>query len=129
MSLLLDTHVAIWAVSDPARIPRQIQSLIETEADRVFVSHISLWEIAIKYQLGRHSAPPMSASATIADLLGAGFVLLPLGLEHVLAFERVPTLHSDPYDRLLVAQALLEGLSLVTHDSRLAAYSDTVIAW
>jgi PIN domain nuclease of toxin-antitoxin system len=129
MSLLLDTHVVIWAMNEPDRIPIRIRKIIEAAAGMVFVSHVSLWEIATKYPLGRRTAPPQSARQTAEDAVKAGFLLLPLQLDHILAFERIPLLDGDPADRLLVAQALTEGLSLVTHDDRLAAYVDTVIAW
>jgi PIN domain nuclease of toxin-antitoxin system len=125
MSLLLDTHVAIWAINEPERIPLRIQALMENEPGHVYVSHISLWEIAIKHQLGR----PRSAGEMAKDFLESGFALLPLDLGHVLAFERIPLLHGDPYDRLLVAQAFSESLSLLTHDHRLRAYGDVVVAW
>jgi PIN domain nuclease of toxin-antitoxin system len=102
---------------------------VENEAGHVYVSHVSLWEIAIKHQLGRPSAPPRSAGEMTKDFLESGFALLPLDLGHILAFERVPLFHGDPYDRLLVAQAFSESLSLLTHDHRLAAYGDVVVAW
>ena len=129
MSLLLDTHVAIWAINEPERIPLRIQALIENELEQVYVSHISLWEIAIKHLLGRPSAPPRSAREMTREFLESGLALLPLDLGHILVFERIPLLHGDPYDRLLIAQALTENLHLLTHDSRLAAYGDVVIAW
>jgi PIN domain nuclease of toxin-antitoxin system len=129
MSLLLDTHVAIWAINEPERIPLRIQALIENEPGHVCVSHISLWEIAIKHHLGRPSAPPRPASEMTKEFLESGFTLLPLDLGHILAFERIPMLHGNPYDRLLVAQAFSESLTLLTHDRRLAAYGDAVVAW
>jgi len=129
MSLLLDTHVLIWAMNDPERIPARIRKIIEAAAGEAFVSHVSLWEIATKYPLGRKTTPPQSARETAEDAATAGFRFLPLQLDHILAFERIPLLHGDPTDRLLVAQALTESLSLVTHDERLVAYSDTVISW
>jgi PIN domain nuclease of toxin-antitoxin system len=129
MSLLLDTHVAVWAVNEPERIPLPIQALMGSEPGHVYVSHISLWEIAIKYGFARLSAPPRPASEMAREFLEAGFALLPLDLDHILAFERIPLLHGDPYDRLLVAQAFSEGLRLLTHDSRVAAYGDFVVAW
>jgi PIN domain nuclease of toxin-antitoxin system len=129
MSLLLDTHVAVWAINEPERIPLRIQALMENELGHVYVSHISLWEIAIKYHLGRSSAPPRPAGEMTKEFLESGFVLLPLDLGHILAFERIPMLHGDPYDRLLVAQAFSESLTLLTHDRRLAAYGDAIVAW
>ena len=129
MNLLLDTHVAIWLLQEPDKVPARIRHLIETEAEITFVSHVSLWEIAMKFPLGRDDAPPLSASDTVPGILDAGFRLLPLDLGHILAFERLPRLQGDPFDRMLLAQALSEGLRLITHDGRLAGYSDIVISW
>lgn len=127
MSLLLDTHTLIWAIHEPTRIPARVRNTIMAAAGRVFVSHVSLWEIGARYPLGRRTSPPRSASDTAKDALDAGFNFLAIELAHILAFEKLPLLHGDPTDRLLVAQALTENLGLVTHDERLAAYSDKVI--
>lgn len=129
MNLLLDTHVAIWLLNEPGKIPDNIRHLIQNESEKAFVSHVSLWEIAMKYPLGRNDAPPQSATDTTHDLLASEFPLLPLDLGHILAFERLPILQGDPFDRMLVAQALTENLRFVSHDTRLAAYSDTIICW
>lgn len=129
MNLLLDTHVAIWLLHEPGKVPARIRHLIEAEADITFVSQVSLWEIAMKFPLGRNDAPPESASDSVPGILEAGFQLLPLDLGHILVFERLPRLQGDPFDRMLVAQALSEGLRLITHDGRLAGYSNTVISW
>jgi PIN domain nuclease of toxin-antitoxin system len=129
MNVLLDTHVVVWAFSEPTRIPLRIRELLDTKVELAWVSHLSLWEIGMKYPLKRRDSPVRSASQTLADAVEAGFRLLPLDISHILAFEHLPRLHGDPIDRLLVAQALTENLRLLTHDSRLAAYSDTVIAW
>lgn len=129
MNVLLDTHVVVWAFSEPTRIPLRIRELLDTEVELAWVSHLSLWEIGMKYPLKRRDFPARSASQTLTDAVAAGFRLLPLDISHILAFEHLPRLHGDPIDRLLVAQALTENLRLLTHDSRLAAYSDTVIAW
>lgn len=129
MNLLLDTHVVVWALSQPTRIPPRVRKLLEAEADAVFVSHISLWEIGMKYPLRRRDTPPRSAAETLEDVVAAGFQLIPLDLGHILAFERLPLLHGDPFDRLLVAQAMAEGLSLVTHDRQLGVYGDMILAW
>lgn len=129
MNILLDTHVVVWAFSEPARIPQRIRRLIETDAESISVSHVTLWEIAMKYPLARRDAPPRSAPETLQDVAESGFSLLPLDLGHILAFERLPRLSGDPFDRILVAQALSEGLRFVTHDSELDAYGDAVISW
>jgi PIN domain nuclease of toxin-antitoxin system len=128
MRLLLDTHVAIWAVTASARLsPRQRETLIE--ADTVHVSHCSLWEIAIKSTQGRWALPPISAHDARDLFERSGFELLEIKLAHIFAVADLPPRHGDPFDRLIVTQALTEPLRLVTHDKALAAYGDTIVVW
>ena len=129
MRLLLDTHVALWAVVDDPRLPVSAAELIADPTNEVFVSTASLWEIAIKHALARGGPNDMPISAQEARdyLLGAGYVLLDITPAHVVAIERLQTLHADPFDRILIAQALTVPLRLLTHDPRVARYSDTVI--
>lgn len=128
MRLLLDTHVAIWAVSAPGRLPSKIVEVLES-SEEVWVSHCSLWELAIKSAPGRKKLPPIP-TARAADLFrSAGFSFLEIKEGHIFAVAELPLLHKDPFDRLLVAQALAEPLRLVTHDRKVAAYSDTIISW
>jgi PIN domain nuclease of toxin-antitoxin system len=125
--LLLDTHIAIWSILESQKIPPSVKSLIGDTANEVFVSSCSLWEIAIKSQRGRASS--LSIDATMAQKIfaRAGFEVLDIRVEHILAIERLPLLHRDPFDRLIIAQALVEPLRLVTHDAAVARYSDTII--
>lgn len=127
MNLLLDTHVAVWALASPTQLAEPIRDLIAKPANVVFVSAASVWEIAIKHSLGRRDAPPFSASAAIGHFRAAGFMLLDVTPEHAAAVEKLPDLHGDPFDRLLAAQAISEPLRLVTHDRKVAAYSDAII--
>ena len=128
MRLLLDTHVAIWAVLMPERIPEQVRTVI-ANSDDVWVSVVAIWEIAIKHGLGRPGAPPFSADQAIAEFESATFKLLNVSAAHAAFVGRLPPIHADPFDRLLIAQALVEPMRLVTKDSRLAEYSETVITW
>lgn len=129
MRLLLDTHVAVWSVDDPAMLPARIRTLIAKEAEQVFISTVVLWEIAIKHALGRKSAPKISTARANMHFENAGFSVLPISTAHALAVGGLPGHHHDPFDRMLVVQALTEPLRLVTHDRRLAAYSDTIITF
>ena len=129
MKLLLDTHVAIWAVSDIQKLTREIRALISDTGNDIHVSAASVLEIAIKYAGGRGNAPPFSSAVAVGYFRQSGYLLLHVSVEHALAVEQLPVLHGDPFDRLLVAQALTEPLRLVTHDSKLAAYSDTIITF
>ena len=123
MKILLDTHILLWWMADDRRLPRPARLAVEDPANRVFVSIASLWETAIKFSLKRVVADPEALrEAAERD----GFSLLPIEARHCSAVARLPHHHSDPFDRLLVAQALVEPMRLLTHDSQLARYSDTV---
>lgn len=128
MKLLLDTHIALWAVSDDTRLSKRARSLILNPSADLFVSVASLWEIAIKHALGRtgSSAMPVSASDAREAFIESGFILLDVTSEHVLAVETLPPIHGDPFDRLLVAQCLSEPMRLLTHDAALVRYSELV---
>ena len=129
MRLLLDTHVAIWALTSPELLSDQVRDLIANPANDVHVSAVSIWEIAIKFALGKKSAPPFSGEQALAYFREAGYVMLAVTAEHAASVEDLPPLHADPLDRLLVAQALSEPLRLVTQDRKITAYSDTIITW
>ena len=128
MKLLLDTQIAIWALVEESRLNETAKSLIRDESNEVFVSAASVWEIAIKHALGkRHGAPPFSAAEALGYFRQAGYSLLSITPEHVTAIERLPLVHADPFDRLLIAQALNEPMRLITADATMASYSDTII--
>ena len=128
MRLLLDTQVAIWTVVDPDRLSDATRALIVDLRNDVFVSAASIWEIAIKFALHkRRNAPPFDGGAAIHHFRAAGYEFLSITPEHVTAIETLPLLHADPFDKLLVAQALQEPLRLVTADEAVIRYSDTII--
>lgn len=129
MRLLLDTHVAIWALTSPELLSAEVSVLIANPDNSVYVSVASVWEIAIKFSLAKTGAPPFSGTDAVGYFRDAGYLLLDIKADHAAAVERLPSLHSDPFDRLIVAQALSEPLRLVTRDHRVAAYSDTIISW
>ena len=130
MRLLLDTHIALWAVADDPRLPAGAAGLIADPDNEVLVSVASLWEIAIKHALARGGPNdmPISAQEALGYFRDAGYAMLDILPAHVIAIEQLPRLHADPFDRLLVGQALTVPLRLITHDARLARYSDTVLA-
>jgi len=126
--LLLDTHVALWATTEAERLPPSIAELIADPGHEVFVSVVSLWEIAIKRSRGRDPATmPISAAEARLEFAAVDFAILNVEPDHAIAVETLPPIHRDPFDRLLMAQAVTEPMRLVTHDAALAAYSDTVI--
>ena len=123
MRLLLDTHVFLWAVAGSARLKPAHRRLSES-ADEVQVSAASIWEVAIKVRLGKVEADPQA----LVEAIGAsGFLPLAVKPAHAAAVTSLPDHHKDPFDRLLVAQALTEPLRLLTADAALAAYSDLVM--
>lgn len=126
MKILLDTHIALWAVSDDSRLSLQARELIAAPRNLVWVSAVSVWEIAIKHSLGRGEMP-ISGAEALEFFRQSGYRMLPVSPEHAAATENLPTHHQDPFDRLLVAQSLTEPLRLLTHDATVARYSDTVI--
>ena len=123
MRLLLDTHIVCWNYYDPKRVPEEARQLM-IQADAVFISSASIWEIAIKSRLGKINADPHKIVQLIA---AAGFKELPVFSRHSLLVADLPLHHADPFDRLIVAQALVEPLRLITHDKIVASYSDTII--
>ena len=126
MNLLLDTHVALWALVDSPRLSAQARSRILHPRASVWVSVASLWEIAIKYTLGRGEMPISSAQA-LHHFRQSGYRILAVEAEHATAVEQLPALHQDPFDRLLVAQALTEPMQLLTHDATVAQYSPNIV--
>ncbi len=128
MRLLLDTHVAIWALSEPQRLPEPVRTSI-LDAEAVLVSAASIWEISLKHGLQRASAPPFGSRQALEHFKDAGFDLLPVSAAHAAFVETLPPIHADPFDRILVAQAICENLPLVTADKAVAAYSASFINW
>ncbi|MEX8520368.1 MAG: type II toxin-antitoxin system VapC family toxin [Leptothrix sp. (in: b-proteobacteria)] len=126
MNLLLDTHVALWAITDSPRLPQQARELIAASKTSVWVSAASVWEIAIKHSLGRGDMP-VSGQDAVRYFQASGYRLLAIEPEHAVAVETLPPHHQDPFDRILVAQALTEPMRLMTHDALVALYSDTII--
>lgn len=126
MNLLLDTHVALWAITDSPRLPLKARELIDSPKTNVWISTASIWEIAIKYSLGRGDMP-ISGQDALRYFSESGYRQLPIEAEHAVAIEDLPAHHSDPFDRILVAQALIEPMRLMTHDAMVALYNDTII--
>jgi PIN domain nuclease of toxin-antitoxin system len=118
VNLLLDTHVFLWFVIQSPRLSQSTYHQIET-TPVVYVSAASLWEVVIKIQVKKLSADPEELAAKIAD---SGFQELPVSVVHTLALERLPLHHRDPFDRILLAQAYLEDLRLLTADAGLKPY-------
>ena len=121
MKLLLDTHLLLWAAGEPDRLSQQARALIDNPDNELFFSAASLWEVAIKRRLGRADFT-VDARLLRRGLLDNGYSELPIISDHVVATESLPPIHKDPFDRVLVAQATVEGISLLTTDSQLSQY-------
>lgn len=118
MRLLLDTHVLLWWFNEPEALSQQAIAAIADESNVVYVSAATIWEVGIKQALGKLRG----ADDLVARVHEQRLDELPVALEHAAAAARLPPHHHDPFDRMLVAQAQAEGLTLVTRDSRLGAY-------
>lgn len=121
MNLLLDTHLLLWAAGAPDRLPAVARDLIEDPGNILIFSVASLWEIAIKRGLGRDDFR-VDPRLLRRGLIDNGYAELAITSEHVVAVESLPPLHRDLFDRLLIAQATAEGVTLLTSDKALAAY-------
>jgi PIN domain nuclease of toxin-antitoxin system len=126
MKLLLDTHILIWAAKDLPRLSAAARAIMLAPENERFFSVCSIWEIAIKTALGRQAV--VSDATDFRDLMLAnGYQELPILASHVLYTSKLPAIHKDPFDRLLVAQSLVERLTLITSDATVASYSAAVV--
>lgn len=127
MKFLLDTHLLLWAAGEPKRLSRQARGLIDNPANELFFSPASLWELVIKRGLRR---PDFKVDARVLrrGLLDNGYGELPIASDHVVAIDNLPPVHTDPFDRVLVAQATVEGITLLTTDSLLSQYPGPIRA-
>ena len=125
MRLLLDTHVLLWAVGQSSRLPGPVREWLQDPANDVYYSAASLWEIAIKSSLGRadFQADP---ERILAALPAMDLMELPITARHAAAVVRLPMLHKDPFDRLLIAQSRAEPLILLTNDELVVQYGEPV---
>ncbi len=123
MRLLLDTNALFWALIEPKRLSSEAASAIEDESNKVFVSVVSAWEIGVKRAKGKLEMP-MALGPMLAE---TRFEALSVTLDHALAVESLPHRHHDPFDRILVAQAQLENLVLVTSDRAMRRYPIAVM--
>lgn len=124
MNLLLNTHLLLWAASEPKRLSAKARALLLNPANHLVFSSASLWEVSIKNRIERpdFNVDPRRLWRT---LLVNGYRELPITSEHTVAVNDLPPLHKDPFDRILVAQARVEGLTLLTVDKVVAKYDET----
>ena len=126
MRLLLDTHAFLWFVTGSGRLSARARRALEADDAELVLSAASVWEMAIKAKLGRLTLPA-GVEEYIAEKVAEGFVVLPIEWPHAAAVERLPMLHRDPFDRLIVAQSLAERLPLVSADRQFHRYGVKVV--
>lgn len=126
MKLLLDTRLLLWAAGQPAKLSRRARTLIEKEDNALYFSAASLWEVTIKRMLNR---PDFRVDPRLLrrSLLDNGYMEMPISSEHAVFVDSLPPLHKDPFDRILIAQASVEGITLLTADKMLTAYPGPIM--
>ena len=127
MRLLLDTHVVIWCLEDSPLLRGAARDTVISPANAAFVSAASIWEIAIKLSTGKLKLRGGTADRIVDDITEFGFAMLAVTAHHAVGVRSLPWHHSDPFDRLLIAQARHEGLTLMTTDDRIAKYDVATI--
>ncbi len=127
MRLLLDTHAFLWWIADDERLSARARALIASDDNEIYFSAASGWEIAIKARLNRVRLPDDLERFVPAQLAANAFQVLPVHLRHALRVFHLPSLHTDPFDRMLVAQAAVEGMPILSADPQLAGYQIEVL--
>lgn len=125
MRILLDTHILLWAVTADAALGKQAKKLLLDAENQIYVSAASMWEVAIKHRKNP-SVMPIAPEVLIDACMESGFNWLDVSAHHASATAALPLLHNDPFDRLLIAQAMQEPMRLLTRDQQIAAYSELV---
>ncbi len=125
MKVLLDTHLLLWGAGQPDRLPAAARKLIKDAGNEILFSAASLWEIAIKRELGRDDFQ-VDPRLLRRGLLDNDYSELMIGSDHAVAIDGLPRIHKDPFDRILVAQAMVEGITLLTVDPLVAQYGAPV---
>ena len=118
MSYLLDTHTFIWWIQDNLNLSYKSKEVISNPNNLIFVSSVNTWKITIKKSLGKIKVPDNLESI----ILKCGFEVLPITIKHTLYIENLENYHDDPFDRLLISQAIIENLTLITRDERIIKY-------
>jgi PIN domain nuclease of toxin-antitoxin system len=121
VKLLLDTHLLLWAAGEPEKLPPEAVAAIENPDNDLLFSAASLWEVSIKRGLGRADFT-VDPRLLRRGLIDNGYIELPISGEHAVAVDSLPAIHKDPFDRILVAQSIVEGITLLTADDLVAQY-------
>ena len=122
MRVLVDTHTFLWALLQDHRLSASAKQVLSSREHELYFSLVSLWEIAIKMKIGKLNTVGSSVTYIRDEMAEYGMELLPIRYEHILELERLPLHHSEPFDRLLIAQAVAESLPILTHDEKFPLY-------
>lgn len=122
MNLLLDSHTFVWTHEEPQKLSQKVAAKIKNSANDLFLSVASVWELQIKIQIGKFKFKDTLENIIAAQQLVNGIQILPINLSHALYLENLPLHHKDPFDRLLISQAIVENLTLVSADPKFSAY-------
>lgn len=131
MKILLDTHIALWAIADSEKLSKEVTQMLEAEKNRIYYSIASVWEVAIKHKI-KPEQMPISEETFWGLCEDTGFELLPIEAAHIFAVKTLKRpadapKHNDPFDRLLLAQAKSENMNLLTHDSLIPYYREKCV--
>jgi PIN domain nuclease of toxin-antitoxin system len=121
MRYLLDTHVFVWSLMDTAKLSDKVKKILLSE-NSLFVSSISLWEISIKYNLGKLKLNGLTPEELYKEAVGWGFVFIPFSNKEAISFHRLQRLHKDPFDRMIIWQSISNGMTLLSKDSSMIGY-------
>ena len=132
MNVLLDTHIAIWALAGSPKLPQRAVEIVEDPRNRIFVSDVSLWEVAMKH-MAKPKGIALDAERFLKRCQEAGYQIQPLASEAILACERLDLsaadgVHKDPFDRMLLSQAKVEGIGFLTSDRALTTYGEWYVS-
>lgn len=122
MNILLDTHILLWHLADNPKLSLETSALVENPVHQKFLSIVSLWEIEIKRNIGK-----LEITQPIEMLLPKEIAILPLKIEHIAHLKNLPFHHKDPFDRIMIAQAIIEGFSVITDDGFFKFYDVPVL--
>jgi len=129
MTVLLDTHAFLWWIDDNNKLSQTAREIITDPNNKIYLSAVSTWEIAIKDQMGKLSAPKPLLPFFTNQIQKNNFLFLPIHIEHTCKVNELENIHKDPFDRLLIGQAITEGFPILTIDKLISAYTDVTTIW
>jgi len=129
VKLLFDTHAFLWWATDPDRLPGAVLEMVQTVGTEVYLSAASSWEVEIKAGLGKLELVTPWQTIVEREVVRNGFQLLPITFAHTYKLGALPPIHRDPFDRILIAQSLSDGMKLVSVDAKLRDYPDISVLW